>query len=113
VSMMEAARRARGVKQAASQPVVDTTCEDGERFVMSISTNEIVVVKDDGEIWRPYRIQKLSSLGPITLRPHTYAGPLKNSDTHPNILRKSPNTLVDITKKIQVDPLGRIFPAND
>jgi CRISPR-associated endonuclease Csn1 len=81
-----------------------------ERFVMSLSINEMVLVRlQDGRSLL-HRVQKMSD-GILILRPHTYAGKVSDTDKPPIILRSSPTTLRG--EKVVVDCLGRIRRAKD
>lgn len=106
VSLFEAAQRIR-----KSQPVIDRTHEDGHSFLISLSINEMFMLKMDDGRHALHRIQKMDKNGIIILRPHTYAGQVKDTDKPPLIQRKSYSTIEGY--KVTVDPLGRIYPAND
>ena len=102
VSMFEAAQRAK-----RGEPVIQRRLEGGRRFVMSLSINELVQVPKGEKNSEVYRVQKMDAGGEITLRLHTAASIQNNQER----LIKTPNSL--IAKKVVVDPLGRIYPAND
>lgn len=106
ITMFKAVQRSRN-----KQPVICRDYGDGKRFVCSLAINEsfMLEVKDGGLVL--HRVQKLDRNGRIILRPHTFGGKLKDSDSPPLIQRKSPNTLRGY--KVTVDPIGRIFPAKD
>jgi len=102
VSMFDAAERARHGKA-----VIQRNLEDGKRFVMSLSINELVEVpigEDESEV---YRVQKMNAATQICLRKHTAA----NINDHSSRMLVMPNTFNG--KKVVVDPLGKIYPAND
>ncbi|NLX07953.1 MAG: type II CRISPR RNA-guided endonuclease Cas9 [Phycisphaerae bacterium] len=102
VSMFDAAQRVqRGL------PLINRDHGSGRRFVMSLSTNELVHVKVDGQ-YVLYRVQKLDAGNTrVILRLHTDS----RVDDPRTVLRKSPNTLDGY--KVTVDYLGRMRPAND
>ncbi len=98
IPMMEAARRAKD-----KEPIILKDYPERE-FLFSLSPNEMVQDKE-GNI---YRVQKLASEGQVTFRLHNFA--LKGQ-SDPGVLRKNPGSM-DI-KKIKVNPIGKVFPAND
>ncbi len=100
IPTMEAARRVRD-----KEPIIMKDHPDYERFLFSLSTNEMV--QDEGR--NVYRVQKMSSDGQISFRLHNVA--LKGQND-PGVLRKNPSSMTKI-KKIRIDPIGQIFPAND
>lgn len=108
VTAMEAARRARRARSA----IVRRDCEEGWRFVMSLSINDLVKL-DEPENGRDlYRVQKISNIVAtgtiqITLRTHTSA----SIDDNATRLLVSPNTLGG--RKMSVDPLGNLEAAHD
>ena len=102
VSMFEAAQRAR-----RGEPIIQRKLEDGQKFIMSLSINELVQVpKGEGE-FDVYRVQKMNAATQIALRHHTAA----NINDNNARLLVMPNTFKG--SKIVVDPLGNIYPAND
>ncbi len=106
VSAMEAARRAR----RARTPVVRRDCEEGQRFVMSLSINDLVKLDVPENGCDLYRVQLISAIGKrqvITLRAHTAAF----LDDNTTRLITSPNTLRG--RKMSVDPLGNLEAAHD
>jgi len=106
VTMLEAVRRSQ-----RSEPVIQKDHGPNNKLVCSLAINEMFMLKlDDGnEVL--HRVQKIDQNKRIILRPHTYAGKLSDSDSPPLIQRKSASTLEGY--KVTVDPLGRIWPAND
>lgn len=105
VTMYEAAQRAK-----AKKPLVNRNHGDSTRFVMSLGINEMILLDVGLEEPVLHRVQKLS-MERIFLRPHTYAGPVRDTDKPPLIQRKSSNTLKG--QKVTVDLIGRIRWAND
>jgi len=93
------------------EPVVRRDYGDRKKFVCSLAINEMFMLELEDGSKALHRVQKISQNGTIILRSHTYAGKLSDSDRPPLIQRKSPNTLKGY--KATVDPLGRIWPAND
>ena len=111
VTTLEAARRARITKE----PIVKRDHSEGKKFVMSLSRSESVfLTMDDGTI-KPYRVQKMDVNGIIVFRSVTHAGKLKNSDKPPLRVQKNVNPLMGEMKavKVNIDPLGRVYPAHD
>ncbi|MCF7954231.1 MAG: type II CRISPR RNA-guided endonuclease Cas9 [Phycisphaerae bacterium] len=106
VSMFEAVNRKRDNK-----PVICRDCGDGKTFVCSLGKNELFMLEVEEGVFVLHRIQKFDQKGSIILRPHTYAGQVSDTDKPPLIQRKSANTLNGY--KVTVDPIGRIFRAND
>lgn len=109
VSMYEAAQSVKN-----NQPIIQTNLESDKKFLMSLSQNEMILLKLDDGSEVLHRTQKMSqSKGAIGIifRPHTYGGKLSDYDKPPLIQRKSPSTLIG--RKVIVDPLGRIRWAND
>lgn len=105
ISMFDAVQRNR-----KGEPVICHDYDGGKKFICSLSKNELFMLELDGEQVL-YRIQKFDQKGSIILRPHTYAGQVSDTDKPPLIQRKSANTLKGY--KVTVDPIGRIYPAND
>jgi CRISPR-associated endonuclease Csn1 len=91
-------------------PVICTDHGSMERFIMSLSINEMVMLELDNGTKSLHRVQKMSE-GSIILRPHTYAGEVSDTDKPPIIQRRGPNTLRG--EKVVVDCLGRIRKAAD
>lgn len=107
VSTFEANRRVR-----AGVPVIQMEQGDGKRFVMSLSINEMVRFRDkDTQEDRFYRVQKIDGRsGVVAFRLHT-AATIANDEER---LFKTPNALREIgAVKVSIDPLGRVFEAND
>ncbi len=102
VSMFEAAQRAR-----RGESVIQRKLEEGQRFVMSLSINELVKVPAGEDAFEVYRVQKMNAATQIFLRKHTAA----NISDKSTLLSAYPNTFKG--QKIVVDPLGRIYPSND
>ena len=108
VSAMEAARRAR----QARTPIVQRDHGEGWRFVMSLSTNDLVKLDAPVNGCTLYRVQKISNIVAtrtiqITLRAHTGA----TIDDNTTRLLTSPNTLRG--RKVSVNPLGQLESAHD
>ncbi|MGA2033446.1 MAG: type II CRISPR RNA-guided endonuclease Cas9 [Thermoguttaceae bacterium] len=90
--------------------LVERELGPGKKFAMSLSINEMFLLKMPDGSHSPHRIQKLSE-GSIILRPHTYAGKVSDYDKPPLIQRRTPNTLRG--RKVTVDALGRVRSAHD
>ncbi len=106
ISMFEAVQRSRKGK-----PVICRDYAEDKKFICSLSKNELFMLEVEPGEFVLHRIQKFDQKGSVILRPHTYAGQVSDTDNPPLIQRKSPNTLQGY--KVTVDPIGRIFPAND
>lgn len=102
VSMFEAAQRAR-----RGEPIIQRKLDEDQRFVMSLSINELVKVPTGEDGFEIYRVQKMNAATQITLRHHTAA----NINDNAARLLVMPNTFRGY--KAVVDPLGHVFPAND
>lgn len=101
VPMMEAARRVKD-----GEPIVIKNYRSDHEFMFSLSINDMIINKEDGEI---YRVQKIDSSKKINFR-HQHIALKGQSD--PGVLRKMPGTL-DATK-IKISPTGEVFlKAND
>jgi CRISPR-associated endonuclease Csn1 len=101
VSLFEAARRL--VRREA---VVRRTAKDGAKFVMSLAPGDALqlVAGSKKGVWV---VTGVWANGQVILEGHTDAQ--STSTTRPN-----PNTLLrDGAAKISVDPIGRVFMAND
>jgi len=109
VTMFEAVRRKKD-----KEPVIKCDYGDVKRFVCSLSINEMFMLELEDGVNELHRVQKITQSDnskSIIFRPHPYAGQLKDTDKPPLIQRRSPNTLKGW--KVTVDPLGRIYRAND
>ena len=106
VTLYEAMSRLR-----KKEPVICRDYGDDKVFICSLAQNEMVMMEMEDGTYSLHRIQKLIQDGRIVLRPHTFAGKVSESDKPPLIQRKNYNTLKGY--KVSVDPIGRIFPAND
>jgi CRISPR-associated endonuclease Csn1 len=106
VTMLEAVRRSR-----MAEPVIQRNHGPDRRFLCSLAINEMFMLKLDDGTEVLHRVQKIDQNKRVILRPHTHGGKLSDSDSPPLIQRKSASTLVGY--KVTVDPLGRIWPAND
>lgn len=109
VPLFEAAQRLR-----RREPVVQRDHGPGTRFVMSLCNNDTVLVHHDSSD-RLYRVQKISqtaSGGPdITLRLHTAA---TIDDDSEKLRITSWRRWGELNiRKVTVDPIGRVLPAND
>jgi CRISPR-associated endonuclease Csn1 len=85
--------------------VVKKNYGDGRKFICSLAINELF--EFDNESKELYRIQKISGNKQIFFRYHTFGGDLGKSKG----ISKVPETLKG--RKVTIDLLGRIYPAND
>ena len=90
-----------------NQPIINKIYSEGHCFKYSLSINEMFMLELDDNTEVLHRVQKISNNGQVFFRPHTYAGELKEQKA----ISKVPNQLKGY--KVTVDPIGRIFPAND
>jgi CRISPR-associated endonuclease Csn1 len=105
VTTMEAAARAR----RKNVPVCDRSVPEGWRFLMSLSINDMVEVRQNGES-QYYRVQKLDGGNRrFYLRHHLSA----TSDDKEGGVMLSSKGLAAIVRKVSVDPLGYISTSND
>ncbi len=102
VSMFEAAQRAR-----RGEPIIQRNLPEGQRFVMSLSINEMVQVPKGEDEFEVYRVQQVVADGRMRFRLHTAA----NIISRQTLLEASPNTFRG--SKVVVDPLGKLYSAND
>jgi CRISPR-associated endonuclease Csn1 len=102
VTMFEAVQRNR-----RGEPVVKKDYGDVKKFICSLAINEMFMLELDDGSKELYRVQKISSNQQIFFRHHTFGG---NLQKHKGISRY-PNTLNG--QKKTIDPLGKIFLAND
>ena len=109
VTTFEAYRR-----NLSGQPIIQTKQESGNNFIMSLSQNEMILLKlDDGSeiLHRTQKMSQSKKKKDIIFRPHNYGGKTSDYDKPPLIQRRSPSSLIG--RKVIVDPLGRIRRAND
>ncbi len=101
VAMFDAAMRI-----ARREPIVNRTPEPGSTGVRSLCIGDTLECEIDGK--KGYWIvKKLWSTGPITIQPHSAARDLDRfNPTATKLFREG-------ARKVVVDPIGRVFPAND
>jgi len=102
VTMFEAVQRSQH-----GEPVVQKNHVPGLKFICSLAINEMFMMDTKSDSKELYRVQKISNNKQIFFRHHTFAGDLQK---HKGISRY-PNSLEGC--KVTIDPLGRIWPAND
>lgn len=102
ITTFEAVRRSR-----QCEPVVQRDYADGMTFICSAAINDMFLLDLGNSKPELYRVQKISSNQQIFFQHHTFGGILAKSKP----VSKYPNTLLGT--KVSVDPLGRIWPAND
>ncbi len=103
VSLYEAIRRL-----ALRQPVVQRKSEDGRELVMTLSLGDTFQIPA-GERAGYWTVKSIAGNGQI------FSKPINNADPSAKELwGPSPAALIKLgAKKLSVDPIGRIFPAND
>lgn len=111
VTVMEAARRARGAANTEKGDIVQREHDAEWKFVASLSINDIVQIASNGaEI--PFRIQAISEGNQFEITLKRLNDAL--SDKNENTLRvRSESALKQILQKLTVDPLGNLAPCND
>lgn len=102
VSTYEAVRRSR-----AGELVVQRDHGPDTRFVCSLAINDMVLMADKAGRTGLYRVQKMSAAKQIYFRHHT-ASTIEGEET---LIRKQATCWEG--RKVAVDPLGRVWPAND
>ena len=101
VSLMEASRR-----KARREPVVRREFGDGARFLMSLSPGDSLQLTTNGET-RLKIVESVWSAGPVVMVDHDDA-------LGATVFRPRAKTIVSSGgRKLSVDPIGRIRPAND
>jgi len=104
VSLLEASRRL-----SRQEPVVQRERGDGAQFVMSLSKGDSLMLTKDNQD-RIMIVNSVSSKGQVVLADHDDAKKDKKDLFSP---RARPLVEVYHAKKISVDPIGRVRPAND
>ena len=102
VSLLAASRRL-----MQGRPAVQRHRNDQAKFLMSLSIGDALIFKalEEGSYWV---VNKLSANGQVYIRRHT------DADKKGQLWSPSARTFVAKgAKKISVDPIGRIRPAND
>jgi len=94
-------------KSQTREPVVNRYFGHNKKFIFSLAINEMFMMHTKSGSKELYRVQKISGNKQIFFRHHTFAGELHK---HKGI-SKYPNSLNGY--KVTVDPLGRVWPAND
>jgi CRISPR-associated endonuclease Csn1 len=102
VTMFEAARRNR-----LGEPVVRRDRGVGTKFICSLSINDTVMLKDHSGNSDLYRVQKMDANKMVRFRHHT-ASTIDQKETY---IDKTAHLFEG--RKVTIDPLGRIRPAND
>ena len=101
VSLLEASRR-----KARHEPVVRRDRGDGAQFVMSLSPGDTLQLTRNGEAGLKI-VESVWSAGPVVMVDHDDA-------EGATVFRPGAKTIVSSGgRKVSVDPIGRIRPAND
>lgn len=106
VTMFEAVQRSQ-----RADPVIQKDHGPDKKFICSLAINEMFMLKLDDGTEILHRVQKIIHDGRIVFRPHAFAGKVSDSDQPPLIQRRSASTVEGY--KVTVDPIGRVWPAND
>jgi CRISPR-associated endonuclease Csn1 len=102
VTMFDAVQRSIG-----GQPVVQKNHGEDTRFVCSLAINDLVMMKNKRNETDLYRVQKMDANKMVRFRHHT-ASTLERKETY---IDKTAHLFEGY--KVTVDPLGRVWPAND
>ena len=101
VSLLEASRRL-----ARREPVVRRERGDGARFLMSLSSGDSLELTRNGET-RIRVVESVWAAGPVVMIDHDDA-------TGATRFRPNAGSIVSSgAKKLSIDPIGRVRPAND
>jgi CRISPR-associated endonuclease Csn1 len=91
------------------EPVIHRDREDGSKFVMSLAMGDAIEFPNDHKM-KGYRIvQGVWASGVVVTRTHTDATSDKEGIWYPS----AASILAANARKVLVDPIGRIHPAND
>lgn len=105
VSRFEASRRL-----ARREPIVRRKRDDAAEFQMSLSAGDTIqFAKAEGQMLTLWRVQKIASNGQISLLDIADASPLEPSLFEPTV----GGLISRRARKVSVDPIGRVRPAND
>jgi CRISPR-associated endonuclease Csn1 len=102
VTLFDAVQRSIG-----GQPVVQRNHGENARFICSLSINDLVMMKNKKNEMDLYRVQKMDANKIIRFRHHT-ASTFEQKETY---IDKTAHLFEGY--KVTVDPLGRVWPAND
>ena len=107
VSMFKAAQRHR----EEDEPIIRRDHGEGKRFKFSLAKDEHVEMEHQPGERALYRVDGISN-EEIEFHLHTDARPVKMAGR--KRVRPSPGRLLKaIARKVTIDPLGNVFPAND
>ena len=108
VSRLDAIRR-----KCEGEAIIARPSNDRERFKFSLSGGEHVMMRFDGEVERLYRVTAISQ-DEIEFVLHTDARPITVRKKEGGRIRCKRGRLKESgARKVSVDPLGKILPAND
>jgi CRISPR-associated endonuclease Csn1 len=102
VTMFEAVRRSR-----AGEAVVRRDRGPGNRFLCSLVINDLVMMPDKSGRMDLFRVQKMNARKQVYFRHHTAA----RIDNESTLIRRQAHLFNGY--KVSVDPIGRIWRAND
>jgi CRISPR-associated endonuclease Csn1 len=102
VTMFDAVQRSVG-----GQPVVQKNHGEDTRFICSLAINDLVMMKNKRGEMDLYRVQKMDANKMVRFRHHT-ASTIERKETY---IDKTAHLFEGY--KVTVDPLGRVWPAND
>jgi CRISPR-associated endonuclease Csn1 len=103
VTRLEAIRRCR-----RGEPVVKPQLEDGSALVMSLSANDTFEVSKTNGIKERFVVRKVNEKGRVFYKPLSMA-----TEPKPEVSFAPSRFLQDDIRKVKIDPIGRVRPAND
>lgn len=97
------------VKQRISrrEPPVGGDLEPGAKFIMSLYAGDILHIHLDGAQTQYWKVKQLWDSGVVPIVPHNAARDIGLTRPSIGVLLKRG------VRKVTVDPIGRVFPAND
>ncbi len=104
VSMFEAYQR-----KHRHEPIINRDHGPGKRFKFSLAANEYIERKEEDGTWMLWRVRKMSGQK-LGITPQHDASPAKYGK---NVPGKERYPVIDSLRKVHVDVLGDIHPAND
>jgi CRISPR-associated endonuclease Csn1 len=102
VTMFEAVQR-----NQKGETVVKKDYGDGKKFICSLSINDMVMMKNKAGEMDLYRVQKMDANKMVRFRHHT-ASTIEVKETY---IDKTAHLFEG--HKVTIDPIGRVYPAND
>jgi len=103
ISLMDAVKRV-----SRREPVVQRTGDDGRRLIISLSLGDTFYIPE-GDRTGYWTVKSISGNGQV------FCKPINNADASPaGVWGPSPAPLIKLSaRKVSIDPIGRVRPAND